>query len=186
MSACATPQAGTDKLALRSEQVLRIGLTAVDRVLLNAAVHSDKLSDKHRQIIAEVKAKAGRAFIDANDLRIAYKEGKASGSDLLTALSVVERLTDKVRLWVDRDSPHAASMADTPTEQLIAEAEADALGTPQAWMTAVPFAINLAKEVYQFVRDAKVALNQDRAWTTEEDQEFTKHLLATVRQSHWN
>jgi len=176
---CATLNPSADPVAVRAEQTLSVALGIVDTALKYEA--SNDLPDSFKRAATKVRSKAADAFISADRVRVAYKQGKATGDQLVMALDLVNSIVGEVRWWKAKSSAGPQDYVYLT----IVEAEETKIVSSASWIAAVPMFIDLGKSVYNVVLDIRKSLSQSKEWSPAEDEAFRKQLLQTVTQDHW-
>lgn len=185
LSACSTLRDGSQPLAVRSEQVLAVGLAALDGFTAFEHRRRADVPPLVRDIAARVRREAPKALDSANALRLAYKGSRNAQNEanLLTALSVVDAIVGEIRVWVpvvSASGPGRNAVAD-----LVREARASQTVTTESWVALVPVFIDLAREVWSVVNRTSEAVKQDREWTLAEEADFAAKLHNLKTAEHW-
>ena len=189
LGGCATLQKGADPLAVNAERAETVMLTVVDGFLKYEYDNRASAPDIVKNLAAKFRKGnyAKKTLMSLDRVRIAYKQGRESRSEVLKWLATVEGIIDEVKLWIP---PTSRSGEDSPpglrTDQFLLEAqEASVVSSKAGWLTAVPMVMDLAKHLYSLGRDIAGSLKQDREWTPEEDSAFRRKLISTTNQKHW-
>lgn len=179
LSGCVALDKNADPVAVRAEQTLATGLVIVNTALKYE--YENDLPDWAKQSADKVRKKAADAFISADRVRVAYKQGKESGDNLTLALDLVNSIVGEVRWWKEKTSAGNVDYIDLT----VIEAKESQIVTSDSWIAAVPMFIDLGKSVYSAVLDIRQSMKQSTHWTPEQDEAFRKKLLQTITQEHW-
>lgn len=183
---CKTLQGDADPIAVRAEQTLSIALVSVDQALRFEFENrnSQDFPEWVTGVAHSIRKDAAKAFMSADRVRVAYKQGGADANTLLKAINVVDALVGEIKWWV----PHQfaeSNVTGSEVDLLLSEALVVKSNTSANWIAAVPMFIDLGRTIYSLALEVKDSLGKDRAWTPTQDAEFRAKLLKTITQEHW-
>lgn len=181
---CQTLHKDADPIAVRAEQTLSIALVTIDEALKFEFNRRDEVPETVRAIAHGIRKDAAMAFMSADRVRVAYKQGGADAATLLKAINVVDALVGEIKWWMP-DQFSSSAVLGSEVDLLLNEAAIANSNTTGNWLAAVPMFIELGKTVYSLAMEVKQNLDKDREWSATQDAEFRKKLLATITQEHW-
>lgn len=182
---CATVQPGNQTVEVRAEQTLSIALSALDSFLAFESKRRGDVPAEVRDIASRIRSRAPMALLSANNLRLAYKNSRTKEKEVsvLGALGIVDALVGEIRVWVPKSV--SSGVDGSNVQRLLNESKAHETPSVGSWVVLVPVFVDLAREIYKVVNEARKSAKQDAEWTADEDNAFGVKLQSTITADHW-